>query len=444
MSFRGRLIVAAAAAVAVAVIAASAVTYVIVRGQLKGQVDQALRERLTEVRVDRGPGEIVIELPPAPFGGASAYTQVIDGNGIVSRRGTDQLLSARALSVAQGSEPAFFTDDTVAGTHVRVLTSPVGPGLAVQLARPLDEVDGALGRLRVVLLVVALAGVAVAAGVGAVVARASVGPVRKLTEAAEHVTATTDLTRRIDVTGSDEVSRLARSFNTMLEALEASLRTQRQLVADASHELRTPLTSLRTNIEVLARDGLAPEDREQLLQDVVSEVEELTILVKDLVELARGTERAVEQGEVRLDLVVAEAVTRARKHSPKVRFTTDLEPSTISGVADRLDRAVSNLLDNAAKWSPPGGEVEVTVRGAEVSVRDHGPGIDPTDLPFVFDRFYRAASARGQPGSGLGLAIVRQVAESHGGSVIAEPAEGGGAVLRLRLPMDEPGEEDSG
>jgi two-component system sensor histidine kinase MprB len=439
MTFRGRLIVTAALAVAVAVVAASGIIYVIVRGQLRAQVDRALQQRLSDVRVDRTPTGILIEVPPDPLGGASAYGQVIDANGVVSRRGTGELLTARARRVARGIEPAFFTDATVEGTHVRVLTSPVSriPGLAVQLARPLDEVDGALGRLRIVLLLVTLAGVAAAAGVGAVVARASLGPVRRLTAAAEHVSATSDLSRRIEASGSDELSRLARSFNTMLEALEGSLRTQRQLVADASHELRTPLTSLRTNIEVLARDAFPAEERGQLLRDVIAELEELSVLVRDLVELARSGEPAQQTAVVHLERVVADAVERARRHAPGLRIITDLEPSVVNGVDDRLERAVFNLLDNAAKWSPPEGTIEVTVRDGEVIVRDHGPGIAASDLPHVFDRFYRAPSARGQPGSGLGLAIVRQVAESHGGSVDVEQAEGGGARLRLKLPPSE-------
>jgi two-component system sensor histidine kinase MprB len=433
MTLRARLVLTATAAVAVAVIAASAVIYVIVRGQLRAEVDRALQERLSEVQVREGPAGILIELPPAPFGGASAYSQVIDEKGLVSRRGTSQLVSDRALRVARGSEPSFFTDDSVGRAHVRVLTAPVGPGLAVQLARPLDEVDGALGRLRIVLLVVALAGATAAAGIGAVVARTAMGPVRRLTEATEHVTATGDLTRRIEVTGTDELGRLASSFNAMMEALEQSLRMQRQLVADASHELRTPLTSLRTNIEVLAKDGLPAGEREQLLRDVVGQLQELTVLVRDLVELARVGEPAGEPEDVRLDHVVAEAVERARRDASGVRFVTALDRTMVKGVADRLDRAVSNLLDNAAKWSPPGGTVEVTVRDGEVTVRDHGPGIAQTDLPLVFDRFYRAPSARGLPGSGLGLAIVRLVAESHGGTVTAETPDGGGALLRMKL-----------
>jgi two-component system sensor histidine kinase MprB len=220
----------------------------------------------------------------------------------------------------------------------------------------------------------------------------------------------------------------------MLEALDASLAAQRRLVADASHELRTPLTSLRTNVEVLARpDAPTGEERERLLRDIVDQTAELTRLVEDVVELARGHEPSLAETDVRLDELVAAAVERAGRHAPHVRFRTDLDGSVVRGVPERIDRAVSNLLDNAAKWSPPEGEVDVVVRAGEVTVRDRGPGIADEDLPHVFDRFYRSAAARRLPGSGLGLAIVRQVAEAHGGSVSAEAAEGGGAVLRLRL-----------
>jgi two-component system sensor histidine kinase MprB len=259
--------------------------------------------------------------------------------------------------------------------------------------------------------------------------------VRRLTDAAEDVSETRDLSRRIDEGGRDELSRLAATFNTMLAALEDSARAQRQLVADASHELRTPLTSLRTNIEVLSRtDSLPSGERGKLLHDVTEQLGEMTALIAELVELARGDQAPSEPEDVRLDLATADAIERTRRNRPGVHFRAELEETMVRGVPATIERAISNLLDNAAKWSPPGGDVDVAVRDGEVSVRDHGPGIGADDLPFVFDRFYRAASARGMPGSGLGLAIVRQVAESHGGSVTAEPAEGGGTRLRLRLP----------
>jgi len=230
----------------------------------------------------------------------------------------------------------------------------------------------------------------------------------------------------------------------MLGALEESSRAQRQLVADASHELRTPLTSLRTNIEVLASEReLAPRDRQKLLADVVDQLGEMTTLISGLIDLARGEQQTAEPEDVRLDLVTAEAVERTRRYRPAVSFTTDLRESTVRGVSVTIERAVANLLDNAAKWSPPGGSVEVVVRNGSVTVRDHGPGIDESDLPYVFDRFYRAPSARGMPGSGLGLAIVRQVADAHGGTVVAERAEGGGTRMTLRLNGYGPSEEPS-
>jgi two-component system, OmpR family, sensor histidine kinase MprB len=216
--------------------------------------------------------------------------------------------------------------------------------------------------------------------------------------------------------------------------LEESTRKQRQLVADASHELRTPLTSLRTNIEVLAGERtLPPGERERLLSDVVEQLGEMTTLIAELIELARAEQQPAQPEEVRLDLVAADAVERTRRNRPGVEFQTDLAESLVQGVPSTIERAVANLLDNAAKWSPPGGPVEVGVHDGTVTVRDHGPGIAEEDLPFVFDRFYRARSARGLPGSGLGLAIVRQVAESHGGEVVAERAEGGGTRMTLRV-----------
>jgi two-component system sensor histidine kinase MprB len=248
------------------------------------------------------------------------------------------------------------------------------------------------------------------------------------------VTETGDLSERIESRGQDELSRLASSFNTMLGALEQSTQAQRQLVADASHELRTPLTSLRTNIEVLAGNRRLPAgERERLLHDVVEQLGEMTTLIAELIELARGDQPLAEHEDVRLDLIAADAVDRARRNRPNVTFTTSFAESLVHGDRATIERAVGNLLDNAAKWSPADGEVEVHVQDDEVIVRDHGPGIDDEDLPFVFDRFYRARSARGMSGSGLGLAIVRQVAEAHGGSVFAERAEGGGTRMTLRL-----------
>jgi two-component system sensor histidine kinase MprB len=217
-------------------------------------------------------------------------------------------------------------------------------------------------------------------------------------------------------------------------ALDASVHAQRQLVADASHELRTPVTSLRTNVEILQQTpDMDPGERQSMLGEVVDQIEELTLLMNDLIDLARGDEPGVESEDVRLDLVVGEVIERARKRTPGTPIEVELEPTIVAGLPARLERAVSNLVDNAIKYSPPGEPVEVALQGKELTVRDHGPGISVEDLPHVFDRFYRGAEARGRPGSGLGLAIVRQVVDQQGGSVVAEQDPGGGTLIRMRL-----------
>ena len=442
MSFRTRLTLAAAAAVAVAVVGASAITYALVRDELRNEVDNTLESRaatLPRLRIlDDPEGGQFLAIPPERFGGVAVFAQLVREDGeVITPPGTSVEIPATddaRQAAAGGIDKPFFGDDEVESTHLRVLTIPVGDGYALQVSRSLEEVDRALGRIRRYLLAVALVGIGLAAGLGLLVARAVLAPVQRLTRTAEEVSETRDLSRRIDAAGRDELSRLATTFNTMLGALEESARAQRQLVSDASHELRTPLTSLRTNIEVLARDEtLPPGEREKLLRDVTEQLLEMTALIAELVELARGDQTPAEPEDVRLDLATADAIERTRRNRPGVSFKPELEESLIRGVPSTIERAISNLLDNAAKWSPPGGEVEVTVRGSEVVVRDYGPGIDPEDLPFVFDRFYRAPGARGLPGSGLGLAIVRQVAEAHGGSVTAEAAEGGGTRMRLKL-----------
>jgi two-component system sensor histidine kinase MprB len=309
-----------------------------------------------------------------------------------------------------------------------------GQRYALQVVQDLTGVEHTLHRITLILLLIAVGGIAVAMGLGYLVSRAALAPVRQLSAATQKVTQTGDLSERVDARGQDELSALAGSFNSMLGALEESTRAQRQLVADASHELRTPLTSMRTNIEVLAsEEKLPPGERGRLIGDVVEQLGEMTTLIAELIELARSEQQPHEPEAVRLDLVAAEAVERTRRNRPGVEFATELEESVVHGVPSTIERAVANLLDNAAKWSPPGGRVEVVVRGSELVVQDQGPGIDAEDLPRVFDRFYRSTSARGMPGSGLGLAIVRQVAEAHGGGVKAEAAEGGGTRMTMWL-----------
>ena len=444
MSFRARIAIAAAAAVALAVVLASVLVFFVVRGELRGQIDETLEARALEIvrhplgEVQSPGGESFLGLR-AGFGEPNTFVQLVksDGSTLTAPLERVELPAGEdAVALAANGEAGdrFFSDTTVSGTHVRVLTFAYGPGFAVQVARPLTEVDDALSQIRLYLLLVAGVGIAVAAALGLVVSRAALAPVRRLTETAERVSETRDLSERIEVGGRDELSRLAGSFNAMLAALEDSNRAQRQLVADASHELRTPLTSLRTNIEVLASDRALPaEERGRLLSDVVEQLGEMTSLIAELIELARAEQQTVPPEEVRLDLVAAEAVERARRNRPGVVFSADLDESVVLGVPGTIERAVTNLLDNAAKWSPAGAEIRIEVRDGQVSVRDHGPGIADEDLPFVFDRFYRARSARGMPGSGLGLAIVRQVADAHGGSVVAERADGGGTRIVLRF-----------
>jgi two-component system sensor histidine kinase MprB len=438
MSFRARLALVAAAAVGLAVVAASAVVFVVVRGQLLGEVDQALTNRARELLT--GPGIQTDEngdlhVPGLRFG-TPDFIQAVPAQGPVLLTNYENRplpVSDEAREAARGGGDSRFSTVRVEGIDLRVFTVPGSP-YALQIARPITEVNKTLHRITLFLVMIAAGGIAIAAALGLAVSQAALRPVRRLTETAEHVTKTGDLSERIEASGEDELSRLATSFNTMLGVLEESSRAQRQLVADASHELRTPLTSLRTNIEVLARgDKLAKEDRERLLEDVVEQIGEMTSLIGELIELARGERGEESPEDVRLDLIAAGAVERARRNRPNVAFTTDFEEAAVHGAPSTIERAVANLLDNAAKWSPPGGKVEVCVRAGEVSVRDHGPGIAEEDLPYVFDRFYRARTARGLPGSGLGLAIVKQVADAHGGQVLAEPAEGGGTRMRLRF-----------
>jgi two-component system, OmpR family, sensor histidine kinase MprB len=446
VSFRLRLTLASAAAVALAVAAACAIAYIVVGQRLYGQVDSGLRAEAAAAAPTVGPGGS-IPLPELFSSSDNDYMQVVGADGEIvghSRNIRGQLpVTGAALAAARTTRPLTLETMTVQGIHLRVATVSLASGFSLQIARRLTDADVVLRQLRIWFLLVAAGGVALAALLGAFVAREALRPVRRMTDTAEHVAETHDLTRRIEVTGHDELSRLATSFNTMLAALEQAVAAQRQLVADASHELRTPLTSLRTNFEVLMRPGPLPEDsRRRLEQDVHRQFDELAALVGDIVELARDGQSPAEEDDVRLDILVGEAVERAERNSADVNFRLTARPTLVRGVPARLDRAVRNLLDNAAKWSPRGELVEVEVGEGVLTVRDHGPGIADADMPFIFDRFYRSAEARSMPGSGLGLAIVRQVAEAHGGHVTVEaPADGGTRFVLSVPPLPVPSED---
>jgi two-component system sensor histidine kinase MprB len=442
---------AAGLAVAGVVVAVAISVYVADRSELRGQIDRSLRAVALQYESQRHgpPGEEQTDhrgggrgderppdrAPPVAFGGASGYVQLIRPDGRVLRPpGETQALPVddRARQVATTGKGRYFSEERVGGVHLRLLTTTDADGGAVQVARPLTEVDHALSRLRFVLAVVGLAGIAVAALLGALVARAALAPVARFTRRTEALTADPDPSHRLEAKGRDELARLAQSFNATLDALERSVQSQRSLVADASHELRTPIASLRANIQMLGdADRLPAHERESLRADIIEELDALTALVGDVVELARGGGLRANADDVALDKIVQSAIERAGRRSRDLRFHAQLQPTLVCGSPEQIDRAVVNLLDNAVKWSPPGGEVEVTLSDAVLSVRDSGPGFDPQDLPHVFDRFYRAEKARGLPGSGLGLAIVRQTAEAHGGYARAANDPAGGARLEV-------------
>jgi two-component system sensor histidine kinase MprB len=450
MTFRLRLALAAALAVAATVAIASAVVYVVMRSELRQTVDRQLQQQWTQVQQNRALlkvfeehefGHGPFEMPRQGPSVTSSYMQAVrqDGATLLTRFEKDKVpVTKQTLAVAANKAPPFFSDATVGKKRSRIYTVNIGPdatgfGVALQFVRPTDDVTRALRRLRLILLLVVGGGIVVGAAGGALVARAALVPVRRLTGTAERIAETGDPSERVPVSGSDELSRLGSAFNTMLGALEEALEAQRRFVADASHELRTPLTSMQTNIEVLKQhDRLDPESRSRLFADLEREAHEMRDLISGLLELARGDANR-ERTTVQLDELVEAALERARSRYPGVEFHARLEPTQIEGIAERLERAVWNLLENAGKWSNGAGPVDVALAGGELRVRDHGPGIAAEDRERVFDRFYRATAARSLPGSGLGLAIVREVAEEHGGTVVAEAAAGGGALLRLQL-----------
>jgi two-component system, OmpR family, sensor histidine kinase MprB len=343
--------------------------------------------------------------------------------------------AARAAGSGETAD-SFYSVARINGIRAEVLTEPLAPGLAIQVAEPLTATDQEVATVGATLALLSAVGVVAATLLGWAVARAGLAPVARLASVAEEVTLTGDPGRRVDVSRRDELGRLATSFNAMLSALQRSLDAQRRLVSDASHELRTPLASLRLNADLLAAHPEMPAaERAEVLDRVAGQAAELSRLVASVTDLARGEPPPTGRSRVRLDAVTSEALDAARRDWPQTEFNADLAGCAIDGSADRLRVAVRNLLDNAAKFGPPEGPVEVRLADGELTVRDHGDGIAPDDLPFVFDRFYRALSSRSAPGAGLGLAVVREIALGHGGEVAAEPARGGGTLIRLTLPL---------
>jgi two-component system sensor histidine kinase MprB len=472
MSLRARMGLAAGVAVAIAVIAVAVSAYAGTRSELQGQLDTSLTHLIHPLLVNAGvaegpmPGADGDGFPPGGngppgfrghgftrndcdqglglddargggFGGAQGYVQLVSPTGSVclASRETSKLpVDGAVKALARSGTGQSFSDVTVGATHLRVLAHGAGRYGAVQVALPLTQVDDALSHQLLLLVIIAAAGIALAALLGLLVARTALAPIARFTRQTEAIAANPERldSERVDVHGGDELARLAQTFNNTLDALERSVQSQRNLVADASHELRTPIATIRANLQLMRDEELlSAADREALRRDVIEELDELTALVGDVVELARGTKLAGEPAEVRVDQIVSAAVERTRRRAPQLAVTACLEPTLVHGEGDRIARAVANLLDNAAKYGHSGGAIEVALVAGTLTVRDHGPGFHEEDLPFVFDRFHRARDARSQPGSGLGLAIVRQAADAHGGFVRASNAPGGGALLEI-------------
>ena len=442
MSLRTRVTALAAVCVGSAVALVSLAGYFTVRTSLYDQLDTTLLQRADSLRSTLANAEQLGGIPDSFFGAADIRVGLLDGRTGRSVVGGDLSMGPEELAVARGQQLQSLRTDRA--RDLRVAAVPAAPGAALVVARGLDATRTTLARLGLVFTLVGGAGVLLAAAAGTAVAQGGLRPVQRLTEAAERVARTGNL-QPIAISGDDELARLTGSFNSMLSALAESQERQRRLVADAGHELRTPLTSLRTNLELLAASDrpdaptLSEQDRKEISDDVRAQVEELSTLVGDLVELAREDAPQVVHEPVELTEVVERALARAGRRAPDVQFDVDLAPWSLLGDANALERAVLNLLDNAAKWSPAGATVDVrlvpTGRGtAAVQVADTGPGIADDDLPYIFERFYRSSDARTLPGSGLGLAIVAQVVARHGGSVRARRRSEGGTLMTLELP----------
>ncbi len=450
MSLRRRMVVFTAAAVAFAVVLSAVACYVAVRSSMRGRLDHQLQAQAALIGAASSSGAFPIGRPrprltpaevqlPRPSLQNQGDLALLSASGTLYKRPDDPTrftVTPHDLAVARGEAKAYFRDGDVAGAAVRVYVGPAGNGRAVMAEQALTDMNSTLHDLAVILIAIAVAGVAIAGLLGLFVARAAAAPVHLLRQAAEHVRSTGDLTRRIKVKGTDDLGRLGQSFNDMLGALEDSQRAQRQLVADASHELRTPVATIRTNLEVLARNpDLHAEDRAPLLRDLIGESAELGGLVADLLESARQSSDDEPFDTIALDAVVTSELERWSRRHPGLVIVPHLQPTVMLARESRLRRALGNLLDNAIKWSPPDGTIEVTLSDGKLSVRDHGAGFAPGDLPHIFDRFYRAASARSIPGSGLGLSIVRKVAEEHGGVAQAANASDGGAIVSVTFAL---------
>ncbi|ATL72362.1 HAMP domain-containing sensor histidine kinase [Nocardia terpenica] len=444
VSLRWRVTLLAASVVLVAVALTSIAAYAMVARSLYAAVDKQLQSQASVMISNNFDSYGYLTILQA----ASLYSNDIgialiypgaDGQ-FIPPQPTYPPIGSSEIAVARGQ--SNFSLRTV--NNQRVLAAHTRIGNTLVLSRPLRPTQQTLTRLAWLLFVVGGCGVVVAAGAGTAVGRTGLRPVARLTAATERVARTDDLTP-IPVTGDDELARLTDSFNAMLRALAESRERQRRLVTDAGHELRTPLTSLRTNMELLiasSRPGapaIPEQDMAELRSDVMAQIQELSTLVGDLVDLAREDAPETVYEQVDLGEVTEHALERARRRRTNIEFVAELRPWFVYGHEAGLERAILNVLDNAAKWSPVGAQVRVSMRETgpgllEFAVDDAGPGIPPPERELVFERFYRTTSSRSMPGSGLGLAIVKQVVTKHGGTISIDTSERGGALIRIVLP----------
>lgn len=439
MSLRLRVALLTAAAVAVVEIAIVVAIYTATTDRLYAQAEQELRSAASVILpVVTATGNLPLRPSQEPERPPNVPRLITaDGRVVAGRPTLDLAVSDGARAVASGVRASLLETQRLGAEDLYVLTLPAGSGRALQVARSLAPVEAIRAQLLTIATVFGGLGIVAALAAGAAVASGALTPLRRLSRTAERIAHTGELAHRVGLEGSDELAAFARSFDTMLDRLQSTVaeveraqHAQRQLVADASHELRAPLAAVRANVELLALGSEAPiGDRDEIIADTVSGIERLTALVSQLIELAREEQRAHEREPIQLDALVAREVVRTQHRYPGVRFDPRLEPTLVIGDPEALTRAVSNLLDNAGKWSPAGGTVHIDVRNRVLEIRDDGPGIDDADLPRIFERFYRGSRSANVPGSGLGLAIVRQVMASHGGHVMARSGPGSGAVF---------------
>lgn len=438
MKLRTRITLTAGISFAACVTGAALVVHAAEESDLRRQVDVDLTTRAERIAADLlSTGNPDDALRPS-FGDAVAYAQVVSvtGDTVPLAPGSPSLtVTEQTEAVAAGSQSRFFEESIVDDVHLRVLTIPLQSGTALQVARPMEELDIHLLRMSSILGAMVVSGIGLAFLLGRLVANAALAPVVRLTSTAEMVADTGDPSHRISIDGQFELERLASAFNEMLAALESSSLAQRRLVADASHELQTPLTSLKTDIEVMAQsDRLTQRQRRQVADELVEQIDEISLVISNLVDLARET--PTDHQDVDLDQVVSDGVAWAHRMHPQVDFSLDVDQVETRGDPDAIRQLVRNLLDNAARWNTNGHPVEVRLTNRDLVVRDHGPGIAPDDLPHLFERFYRAEKARGSRGAGLGLAIVDKVARDHDWNVRAGNHPRGGAQFVVGISRE--------